>query len=55
MRYRKLTDLHSVLQGNDLLLLLLQQVVKSFHMLERELQHNSLLQVSQSLKQEEPR
>lgn len=52
---RKLTDLHSILQGNYLLLLLLQQVVKSVHMLECELQHNSLLQVSQSLKQEESR
>lgn len=45
----KLTDLHSVLQRYDLLLLLLQQAVESFHVLQRQLQHHSLFQMAQRL------
>ena len=45
----RLTDLHAVLEGEDLLLLLLQVRGEGFHMLERQLQNHSLLQMAQSL------
>lgn len=45
----KLTDLHSILQRYDLLLLLLQQAVQSFHVLQRQLQHHGLFQMAQRL------
>lgn len=51
----KLTDLQVVLQGNDFLLLLIQEATQGFHMLQSELQHHSFLQMTQRLKQEDLR
>lgn len=44
-----------LLECNDFLLLLLQDATQGFHVLERELQHHSFLQMPQRLKQEDLR